>query len=324
MKEYYHNQQYTIYKMDKWFFIIPNSVNDKLNFVSLIANKTIFDLRKMSKKDILYYLDEINKIVDSINKLGYQKIPSINVDKLKEANQNNNSKEFEKLLQNALLEVQNISIALGKCEENNKTIAGMFNIVMRDEISDKDFINWIVANPFICYSCDNFSQVRKIYEEQKSVVSKKADDSLDKVNLGSVDSMPSNIEKFSTEKMQTNTPLNYNPLGSTTLDKVGLDPTGEVSEKNTTTFVMDSNGSKDNNDTVIYPGEKAYDEGGNPYGQQKSNTRTLSKPGAKFGYYPTHNEWNKAAFTNWYGIILTLIFSFAIGYLIAWIFIRVH
>ena len=63
MKEYYRNQQYIIYKMDKWFFIIPSSISDKLGYISLIANKTIFDLRKMSKKDILYYLDEINTLI---------------------------------------------------------------------------------------------------------------------------------------------------------------------------------------------------------------------------------------------------------------------
>ena len=127
--------------------------------------------------------------------------------------------------------------------------------------------------------------------------------------------------------MKTNTTLNYNPPSSTTLDKVGLDPTGDISEKNTTTFVMDPNGPNDNNDIVIYPEQNTYDESGSSYGQQKSKTKTLSKPGAKFGYYPTHNEnseWSKAAFTNWYGIILTLIFSFAIGYLIAWILIRVR
>lgn len=33
---------------------------------------------------------------------------------------------------------------------------------------------------------------------------------------------------------------------------------------------------------------------------------------------------NNGAYTNWYGIILTLIFSFAIGYLIAWILIKVR
>ena len=175
MKEYYRNQQYIIYKMDKWFFIIPSIVSDKIEFVSLIANKTIFDLRKMSKKDILYYLDEINKVVKDINNLGYQNIPFVNTDKLKEANQNNNSQEFEKLLQTALDEVKNISVALGKCEDNNKTIAGMFNIVMRDEVSNKDFINWIVANPFICYSCNDFSQVNIAPPAIKAEVCSKLD-----------------------------------------------------------------------------------------------------------------------------------------------------
>ena len=38
-----------------------------------------------------------------------------------------------------------------------------------------------------------------------------------------------------------------------------------------------------------------------------------------------HNDFDrKAAFVNWYGIILTLIFSFVIGYLIAWLLLKVH
>ena len=42
---------------------------------------------------------------------------------------------------------------------------------------------------------------------------------------------------------------------------------------------------------------------------------------------PPHNEFDinrKAAFVNWYGIIITLVLSFAIGYLIAWIILKVH
>lgn len=61
----------------------------------------------------------------------------------------------------------------------------------------------------------------------------------------------------------------------------------------------------------------------------KSFTRTLtngnmpvSPPVGNFNTFDSNRK--NAAFTNWYGIILTLIFSFAIGYLIAWILIRVH
>ncbi len=59
----------------------------------------------------------------------------------------------------------------------------------------------------------------------------------------------------------------------------------------------------------------------NGQNQSQSKKRILSngKKATPIGDNPNHFNMKNAAFTNWYGIILTLIFSFAIGYLIAWI-----
>ncbi len=327
MNKYYQNKDYTIYKYSTnemgGFLFVPNEVNSYMDYIDKINKLDIIQFRKKNKKDILFFCEKINKFVEQVNKTGLVNLPLVDYTSLNNAYNSGNYKDFDEKLVNVLQSIKNINVILSKCQNRDQSTAMTFNTLMTDNASDKDFIKWMSANPYNLYSSDTFLQAKSIYEEQKNMVASNTDGNENVVNLSNVASVPNSIVDI--PKVNTDVPLNYESKSNTTLDEVGLDPTGEISEKNQTTFALDPMATKDNTNMVISP--NTYDEGGNSYGQEKSKTKTLSKPGGKFGYYPTHNEnsdWKKAAYTNWYGIILTLIFSFAIGYLIAWVLIKVR
>lgn len=309
---YYSDRDYIISKKDGWFLIIPTSVNSKLQYVDYINNMSIFNLNRMSKKDILYYFEEINKIVKEIKALGLQNVSEIDLEELKKSEQNNDSKKFSDILNKCKEQVKSINLGLNDCNNKNATINKMFDIVI-SHITDEDFLKWIKMNYNLCYSCESFAQVERIYEEQKNkvketIMNKEEDKN---VNLNEVDSMPQDIEKMSDDptlpKQQTQSNM--------TLEEVGLKPKDEdvnLNESNDT-FNMNVNPSYDNNNITINTGNTYQQEDSMELERENTKIRRLVPP-----------QNNSAAFTNWYGIILTLIFSFAIGYLIAWIIFNIR
>ena len=298
---YYSGNDYNIYKRDEWFLIIPTESVNNLKFVDIIADKTIFDLRKMAKKDILDYFNEINKTVRNINnKVGLHNLKEIDTKELMEAEKNNDSKKFDKILSDSLEQVKNIQKGLKECNNKGKTIDKMFDIVLL-HVSDPDFLKWLKLNLNLCVSCESFSQVENIYKEQKALVEKtmqNENNDAKEVKLNEVSSMQ-NVEIKNIPQNSEISPKNESNM---TLEETGLKPVGLESTNDT--FVMDSTPTYDNNTTTIV--------------QNSQKVRRLVPP------KPNTNDLDNAAFTNWYGIILTLIFSFAIGYFIAWIILKMR
>lgn len=66
-----------------------------------------------------------------------------------------------------------------------------------------------------------------------------------------------------------------------------------------------------------------FSDEGNTSSKSNANARKLVNGNIHASSSPIpHNEFRGNV--NWYGIVLTLIFSFAIGYLIAWILLKVR
>lgn len=322
---YYSDSNYVIDKKGDWFLIVPAYVNGNLSYVDYIDKMNIFDLSKLAKKDIIYYFEQINKAVKEINKLGLQQLPEIQLEELRNAEKNNDSKKFMDILNKSKDQVKKISNGLNTCNNKGATINKMFDVIV-SKVYDEEFLKWIKVNYNLCYSCDNFEQVERIYKEQKEKVRDVImnDDKNEKdIKLNEVKSMPSNgienLPSFVQMPVQEHN-------SEMTLEDVGLKPaeldinTVDVSND---TFKMDTTPKHDDMDTTLYINKEHQQQASQEQNLEQDMEQNLENTNIKVRRLVPPNNSNMGH-VNWYGIILTLIFSFAVGYLIAWILLKIR
>ena len=244
-------------------------------------------------------------------------MPEIQLEELRNAEKNNDSKKFMDILNKSKDQVKKISNCLNTCNNKGATINKMFDVIV-SKVYDEEFLKWIKVNYNLCYSCDNFEQVERVYKEQKEKVRDAImnDDKNEKdIKLNEVKSMPSNGMENLPSFVQMPVQEHNSEM---TLEDVGLKPaeldinTVDVSND---TFKMDTTPKYDDMDTTLYINKEQQ--------QQDSQEQNLENTNIKVRRLVPPNNSNMGH-VNWYGIILTLIFSFAVGYLIAWILLKIR
>jgi len=103
--EYVKLSGYTIYQFKSkygynYFLSIPDQyVKNYQMFVGFPKK----DLKELSKKDVINEIDEIKKMIASLNKDGIYLLPDIPVSELDEAARENDGKKYNKILSEKLI-----------------------------------------------------------------------------------------------------------------------------------------------------------------------------------------------------------------------------
>jgi len=168
--EYVKLSGYTIYQFKSkygynYFLSIPDQyVKNYQMFVGFPKK----DLKELSKKDVINEIDEIKKMIASLNKDGIYLLPDIPVSELDEAARENDGKKYNKILSE---KINPIIAEVYKTLSSYSTAQQIINqviIFVKQTESDRKFIDWIEINiPNFIHGV-TYEEIKKFYYQQLS------------------------------------------------------------------------------------------------------------------------------------------------------------
>lgn len=181
--EYAKLNGYTIYQFQNknaynYFLSIPDQYANHYQMFIGFPKK---DLKNSSKKDIINEIDDIKKMITSLNKDGIYLLPDIPISELEQAALENDGKKYNKLL----TEIINPMIfetyqTLSSYNTAERTINQVIILVKQTE-SDRKFIDWFEINMPNFIHGITYEEIKKYYYEQLSRDINARDEKKDKI-----------------------------------------------------------------------------------------------------------------------------------------------
>ena len=138
--------EYSIYSNDNYYLCIPN--ND-MQFYHIFMGFSSIDLKILSREDLLMEIRKISDSIFAVYKNSVYVLPIIEPSILKEATQENDDREYNKILKNI---IQPITLSLySKLMVQNKRVSQIIKMIKQNDM-DKKFVGWIsmkLGNDFI-------------------------------------------------------------------------------------------------------------------------------------------------------------------------------
>jgi len=168
--EYAKLNGYTIYQFQNknaynYFLSIPDHYVKNYQLFIGFPHK---DLKDIPKKDIINEIDDIKKMISSLNKDGIYLLPDIPVDLLTQAALENDGKKYNQILNNKIKPmIADAYQIISSYNTAKKTINQVIVFVKQTE-SDRKFVDWFEMNMPNFIHGVTYNEIKKYYYQQLS------------------------------------------------------------------------------------------------------------------------------------------------------------
>lgn len=168
--EYARVNNYIVYQFNNqnacpYFLCIPTNNQKAYELFIGFPQK---DLKYLPKKEVIEQIDEINKMITTINHNGIYILPIIDKKELTEAANRNDSKKFNEILQTKIMPITtDVYQRLTSYDSADKTVKQVINFVKQNEI-DETFVDWLEMNMGNFAYGVTYDEIKKHYYERVS------------------------------------------------------------------------------------------------------------------------------------------------------------
>lgn len=168
--EYAKLRGYTIYQFENrngynYFLSIPDQYVK--NYQMFIGFPTK-DLRDLPKKDVINEIDEIKKMITSLNKDGIYLLPDIPVEELKQAALENDGKKYDKILKEKITPMISEAYQILASYNTAERSINQVIIFVKQTESDRKFVDWFEMNMPNFVHGITYAEIKKYYYERLS------------------------------------------------------------------------------------------------------------------------------------------------------------
>jgi len=199
--EYAKLNGYTIYQFQNrnaynYFLSIPDHyVNNYQMFIGFSKK----DIKNTPKKDIINEIDEIKKMITSLNKDGIYLLPDIPVSELEQAALENDGKKYNKILSEKINPMISEAYQILSSYNTAEQTINQVIIFIKQTESDRKFIDWFEMNMPNFIHGITYEEIKKYYYEQLSKDINARDEKKDKIFINTNKYDENNHQSFDHE-----------------------------------------------------------------------------------------------------------------------------